>query len=70
MDLQALVELETMVWDALQRGDADADSRLLSDDFLGVYSSGFAGRSDHAGPTRRRDPPSPLMNCARRGWSS
>ena len=49
MDLQALVVLETMVWDALQRGDADADRRLLADDFLGVYSSGFAGRNDHAG---------------------
>jgi len=49
MDLQALVVLETMVWDALQRGDAETDSRLLSDDFLGVYSSGFAGRSEHAG---------------------
>ena len=49
MDLQALLELETMVWDALQRGDADADRRLLADDFLGVYSSGFADRADHAG---------------------
>jgi hypothetical protein len=49
MELEELVHLETMVWDALQRGDADADSRLLADDFLGVYSSGFAGRADHAG---------------------
>jgi hypothetical protein len=49
MDLQAMVELETRVWDALRRGDADADTRLLAVDFLGVYSSGFAGRSDHAG---------------------
>ena len=49
MELQELLELETMVWDALQRGDADADRRLLADDFLGVYSSGFAGRNDHAG---------------------
>ena len=49
MDLQGLVDLETTVWDALVRGDADADARLLSADFLGVYSSGFAGRADHAG---------------------
>jgi len=49
MDLQAMVDLETRGWDALLRGDADADTRLLAPDFLGVYSSGFAGRSDHAG---------------------
>ena len=49
MDLQGLVDLETQVWDALVRGDADADARLLSADFLGVYSSGFAGHADHAG---------------------
>ena len=49
MDLHTLVELETRVWDALVRGDAAADTRLLSDDFLGVYSSGFAGRAEHAG---------------------
>ena len=49
MNLQALIELETKVWDALRRGDAEADSHLLAEDFLGVYSSGFANRSDHVG---------------------
>ena len=49
MDLQSLVELETRVWDALQRGDADDDRQLLAADFVGVYPSGFADRSDHAG---------------------
>jgi hypothetical protein len=49
MDLDAFIELETAVWDALRRGDAEADARLLAEDFLGVYSSGFADRSDHAG---------------------
>src|SRR5215203_6055368 len=49
MDLQALIELETRVWDALRRGDAGDDTRLLAADFLGVYPSGFADRSDHAG---------------------
>jgi hypothetical protein len=49
MDLDALIELETKVWDALRRGDAEADSQLLAEDFLGVYSSGFANRSDHVG---------------------
>jgi hypothetical protein len=47
--LEFFVELETRVWDALARGDADADRELLSSDFVGVYSTGFADRSDHAG---------------------
>ncbi len=49
IDLDEALELETKVWDALRRGDADEDARLLADDFLGVYPSGFADRSDHAG---------------------
>jgi hypothetical protein len=49
MDLDAFIELETRVWDALRRGDAEEDTRLLSEDFLGVYPSGFADRSEHAG---------------------
>jgi hypothetical protein len=47
--LDVFIELETKVWDALRSGDAEEDARLLADDFLGVYSSGFANRSDHAG---------------------
>jgi hypothetical protein len=49
MDLDACIELETRVWDALRRGDAEEDARLLAEDFLGVYPNGFADRSDHAG---------------------
>ena len=48
-NLDTFIELETQVWEALRRGDGEADTRLLSDDFLGVYPSGFANRSDHAG---------------------
>ncbi len=44
-----LVRLETAVWDALVTGDRDADEALLSDDFLGVYPTGFATRADHVG---------------------
>ena len=56
MDLDTLVALETKVWEALRRGDAEADARLLAEDFLGVYATGFAGRAEHAaqlanGPT-------------------
>jgi hypothetical protein len=49
MDLDSFIQLETQVWDALRRGDAEADAALLAEDFLGVYASGFAGRSEHAG---------------------
>ena len=48
-DIKTFIELETQVWEALRNGDAEADTRLLAEDFLGVYPSGFAGRSDHAG---------------------
>jgi hypothetical protein len=58
MDLATLLELETAVWQALVDGDAEADGRLLADDFVGLYPTGFAGRGDHiaqlvAGPTVR-----------------
>jgi hypothetical protein len=36
--IEDFIELESLVWRALADGDADADGRLLSDDFLGVYS--------------------------------
>lgn len=49
MEIGALVRLETEVWQALVDGDAEADVRLLADDFVGVYPTGFAGRDDHAG---------------------
>ncbi len=49
LDLEAVIQLETQVWEALRHGDAAADAALLSDDFLGVYPTGFADRSDHAG---------------------
>ncbi len=54
--LDKVVRLETAVWQALVEGDRDADERLLADDFLGVYPTGFAGRGAHVdqlagGPT-------------------
>jgi hypothetical protein len=56
MDLAGALELETRVWEALRLGDSEADGRLLADDFLGVYSIGFAGKALHVaqlanGPT-------------------
>jgi hypothetical protein len=54
--LDFFVALETQVWEALVNGDPDADRALLTSDFLGVYTTGFANRSEHAaqlanGPT-------------------
>ena len=48
-DLDTLVELESRVWTALMQGDAQADEHLLAADFLGVYTTGFANRDEHAG---------------------
>ena len=44
--LTELLTLEKQVWAALVAGDAQADGALLTQDFLGVYTS---GRSDKAG---------------------
>jgi hypothetical protein len=50
--IEDFIRLETEVWRALVEGDAAADARLLADDFLGVYPTGFADRSDHVGQVR------------------
>ena len=45
--LDDIVALETRVWQALVDGDAAADGALLSDDFVGVYPTGYSGRAEH-----------------------
>ncbi|MEQ1873641.1 MAG: nuclear transport factor 2 family protein [Ilumatobacteraceae bacterium] len=47
--LEFFMELEWQVWDALTLGDKAADEALLTQDFVGVYPTGFADRADHAG---------------------
>ena len=47
--VEFFVHLESSVWEALVSGDASADERLLADNFLGVYSTGFAVRDEHVG---------------------
>ena len=47
--LSELLAAERIVWDALVSGDAEAEDRVLADDFLGVYPDGFAGKADHVG---------------------
>jgi hypothetical protein len=56
LDVETLLAFEHAVWRALVDGDPAADERWLSDDFLGVYPTGYAGRADHVrqlvdGPT-------------------
>lgn len=48
VELEEILALERAVWQALATGDSAADEALLLPEFLGVYPSGFAGRSDHA----------------------
>ena len=48
-NLESILNLEHQVWRALVDGDATADERLLADEFLGVYPSGFAVKTDHSG---------------------
>ena len=38
---------ELGVWEALRTGNIDSDAAVLAGDFLGVYTDGFAGKSDH-----------------------
>jgi len=46
--IEKFVNLETGVWEALVKGDGSADAALLSEDFLGVYETGFSNRTEHA----------------------
>ena len=41
------IEKEKEVWEAIKNKDKSADSRLLADDFVGLYDTGFATKSDH-----------------------
>lgn len=45
--LAEILALETKVWQALVAGDPEADGRMLSEDFLGFYPSGFSDKAGH-----------------------
>jgi hypothetical protein len=51
-EVDFFVQLESKVWAALASGDASADEQLLAENFLGVYSTGFAGRQEHTDQLR------------------
>ena len=48
-DLDYFVALESSVWEALKTGEKSIESRLLADDFIGVYASGVEAKQDHIG---------------------
>ena len=64
-DLNFFLELEIQVWEALKNGDKNADSNLLSDDFLGVYETGLSSKEDHLELLRN----GPIISCYEIGSS-
>ncbi|MEP2532935.1 nuclear transport factor 2 family protein [Shimia sp.] len=56
LTLDQTLALERKVWEALVAGEPEADGAMLTEDFLGVYVSGFSDRAGHmaelsGGPT-------------------
>lgn len=47
MQLKDFVVLEKQVWEAMRTGDPEADKRALTENFLGVYETGFSSRDEH-----------------------
>lgn len=45
--LTEILTLEKQVWAALVAGDPQADGALLTEDFLGVYSTGTSDKAGH-----------------------
>jgi hypothetical protein len=43
LTVDRFIALESQVWDAFVAGDAEADARVLADNFIGVYSTGLPG---------------------------
>ena len=64
-DLNFFLGLEIQVWEALKNGDKNADSNLLSDDFLGVYETGLSSKEDHLELLRN----GPIISCYKIGSS-
>ena len=52
LTVNQFIALESQVWNAFVAGDAEADARVLADNFIGVYSTGFTGKQAHCAPLR------------------
>jgi hypothetical protein len=46
---QLLLGQEKQVWEAIKHKDKAADSKLLADDFVGLYETGFGSKAEHVG---------------------
>jgi hypothetical protein len=49
ISIKEILNLEMQVWEALRNGDSQLDEKMLSEDFLGVYPTGFSNRAEHVG---------------------
>ena len=47
LSLEDCIALEQQVWNAMLNGDPEADKRALTENFLGVYETGFSDRETH-----------------------
>jgi hypothetical protein len=47
LTIDTFERLETAMWTSLVEGDGSAADRLLSSDYLGVYTTGFSDRADY-----------------------
>jgi hypothetical protein len=47
LTIDTFEHLETAMWTSLVEGDGPAADQLLSSDYLGVYTTGFADRADY-----------------------
>jgi hypothetical protein len=45
--IEQFVALESGVWEAMLAGDPEKDKALLTENFLGVYNTGFSNREEH-----------------------
>lgn len=62
-DLNFFIGLERQVWEALKNGDINANTNLLSDDFLGVYEDGLSTKEDHLAQLHN----GPVVSCYKMG---
>jgi len=45
--VEQILQLEAQIWKALKLGDPDLDAKFLTEDFVGVYPSGFWNKQAH-----------------------
>jgi len=51
--IDTFINLEKKIWEAFINGNYEQDLRYLDNNFLGVYSSGYSNRTEHAEPLKK-----------------